>query len=91
MLERFAEGTERENAMQLINNSREHSVSLTLSSKAHLYRKLVCAQIGEKSAESKNNTGIGEDFIILLFRPKVIKIPESIEEKRKTPAFVRGI
>jgi hypothetical protein len=90
MLERFAEGT-GENAMQSIKNSRKHSVSLTLSSKAHLYRKLVCAQIGGKSVENKNNTGIGEGFIFLLFRPKVIKIPESIKEKRKTPAFVRGI
>ena len=66
----------RENAMQLIKNSKKHSVSLTLSSKAHLYRKLVCARIGEKSVENKNNIGIGEGFIFLLFRQKVIKIPE---------------
>ena len=72
MLERFAEGTEREcECVQLIKNSRKHSVSLTLSSKAHLYRKLVCAQIGEKSVESKNNTSNGEGFIFLLFTPNL--------------------
>lgn len=45
-------------------------MSLTVSSKVHLYRKLVCARMGEKSVESKNNTGIGEGFIFLLFAPK---------------------
>jgi len=81
MLEPFVEGTknkERE-CVQLIKNSRTQLVSLTLSSKVHLYRKLVCAQMGGRSVESKNNdTGIGEGFgIFLLFAPE--KKPEDIK------------